>query len=374
MPTIKESPFSWLPNHQLHVLASLGYVDDLLDDAARLLRDHSRAGAFVLESVMDGSASEVRIAGLRPIPPAVSRLTADTLNNLRNVLEHTLFAAVEHDLGRTMTTQEARSIEVPAAGTEAAFNAWLNDKRRLSLPPLCNGSPLAEALRQLQPFTWQGEDTSPLQLIVEHTNASKHRAPAVAQTQLGEVTPDLRVPGLVIPPPTGQPAAVGDLVASGPQGTHVGLDVWPTVTIRRPASGQWKVLQLELSYIEEWVRLIALPALLGLKPNEVLRATTDVRAEVDNLREAAAVATDDPALTRNTRILVAEGVMRPGMLDLLLPVCRSRKERAAVRSWVDSQTDEQIITRHDRLSRAATDEARAREACRQLVRIAVRRA
>lgn len=338
---------------------------------AELLRDHSRRGPFELETVANEDVEDVRIAGLRPIPPVVSRLTADVLNNLRNVLEHTVFGAVEHDLGRPMTKSEARSIEVPSSESESAFDAWLSDKRRAGMGPLQPGSPLAVALRAIQPFAWQGSDTSPLSLLVEHTNAAKHRSPAIAQIQLGQVTPDFDAPGVEIPAPTGQPAAVGDVVASGPRGVFVGLDIWPTITILRPVSGGWKTLQAEVSYIEEWVRTNALPTLLDLAPGQTLPAAVDVRAEIDDLRQAADAANDEPAMERNMRILIAEGVVRPGMLDLLLPVCETRFEQEAVRSWIASLSDDQVIARHRRLVRASTDNRTALEACRQVIKVAV---
>jgi len=40
------SDFSWLADHQLHVLESLGYIDDLMEDVAAVLRDESRIGVF----------------------------------------------------------------------------------------------------------------------------------------------------------------------------------------------------------------------------------------------------------------------------------------------------------------------------------------
>ncbi|RPE77890.1 MULTISPECIES: hypothetical protein [unclassified Frondihabitans] len=366
--------FLWLPDHQLHILATLGHVDDVMVDLTTLLRDHSRREAFALESVRDGANVEVRIAGIRPIPPIVSRLTADVVNNLRNVLEHALFAAVEHDLVRPMTEKEARSIEVSAVKDEPSFDAWLADKRRAGMPPLSVGSPLAEALRSIQPFTWTGPKPSPLALLVEHSNASKHRVPAIAQMQLGQVTPDFLVPGMIVAEPSGQPAKVGDLIASGPPNIPVGLDIWATATIRRPLTGGWVTLQTEMSDIEAWVRTVALPTLLGLTSGQVLPATVDVRQEVDDLRAAAMAASDEPAAVGNTVILMAEGVVRPGLLSLLLPECSSAEERHAVKWWVEEMTDYQVIARHERLTGLSTSNAAAIDACRQAIKVAVTRA
>lgn len=73
---------------------------------------------------------------------------------------------------------------------------------------------------------------------------------ASGPVQLGQVAPDFLVPGMIVAEPSGQPAKVGDLIASGPPNIPVGLDIWAMATIRRPLTGGWVTLQTEMSDIE----------------------------------------------------------------------------------------------------------------------------
>lgn len=367
------SDFDWLPGQQTHVLESLGYIDELMDDVATVLQDESRIGVFTFAERRRGDVEELFIATVRPLPALVPRRAADILTQLRAVLEHVNFSEVSATVGRVLSESEERSLEMPASSTAGAFDKWVADKRRRAIPVLQAGAPLLEAIRRLQPFSWAGPDDSPLRVLADHTNTIKHRAPAIAASHVGTVVPDFEVDGLAVPIPSGRPAAVGDVIVSSPAGTKVGLDVWPVYAMQRPASGNWKVIMSELAHLEQWVREIALPALLGLGTDQELPPALNVRQGHQDVRAAASRVVGKPgAAARNLDRLQAEGVVRPGFKELLQPLCQSEPERQAVAAWVDSLADRDVIARYDRFSRAAVDQTTLYEASRQLIRKAVR--
>ncbi|WIB63740.1 hypothetical protein [Curtobacterium sp. MCBD17_040] len=80
MPTpIAAAPMAWLPDHQLHLLDSLGHIDDQLQDVAEFIQVHSRAGTFELRNDVVDDRMRTIIAGVNPIPAAVSRGVGDVV-------------------------------------------------------------------------------------------------------------------------------------------------------------------------------------------------------------------------------------------------------------------------------------------------------
>lgn len=364
---------AWLPEHQLHVLDSLGHIDDQLQTVAELIQTHSRAGTFEVRNDIVDERMRTIIAGVNPIPAAVSRGVGDVVSALRGVLEHTVFAEVEHRADRGLTEAEERALEVPAFGTREQFDTWVRDRRRRNLPGLGEDGELTERLRRLQPFAWDGDDAAPLRLLVDHSNVSKHRRPAMVAARIGRVVADFDVPGLALAEPTGQPSQEGDLIADAPLHSRVGLDLWPVISLRRPGTDIWPVLMTELAMLETWVRESALPTLLNLEAGQNLPAATDVQiGHVDSRAAGAAAAGHATAANRNTDRLVAEGVVRPSFKDELRRRCRTTSEVAATNAWVDSLTDAEAIRRWDRFVATVPDATLYAEAAGQLIRAAVR--
>ncbi|WP_146243112.1 hypothetical protein [Curtobacterium sp. MCPF17_031] len=374
MPTpTAASVMAWLPDHQLHVLGSLGHIDDQMQNVAELIQAHSRAGTFDLRNDAVGDRMHTIIVGVHPIPAAVSRSVGDVVSALRGVLEHVVFAEVEHRADRGLSEVEERALEVPALPASDQFDKWVRDKRRRDLPGLGEGGELTERLRKLQPFAWNGDNTAPLRLLVDHSNVSKHRRPAMVAARLGRVVADFDVPGMQLAEPSGQPAQDGDLIADAPLRPRVGLDLWPIIALRRPGTDSWPVLMAELSLLETWTREVALPTLLNLGPGQDLPAATDVHiGHVDSRAAGAAAAGHAPAATRNQDRLVAEGVVRPAFKDELRRRCSTPSEVTATAGWVDSLGDAEVIRRWDRFVAIVPNAALYAEAAGQLIRTAVR--
>lgn len=348
----KSADPAWLPDHQLHVAMTLAHADSCIQRLGDVLHDYLMPGPLELVNVPDGHLCHVTVAGISPLPAAVSRLAADAMVNLRAAIEHAVFAEVEMRLGRTLAAEEARRVEMPAAATAADFDGWLKGRKRPLLSPLAEGSELVERLQALQPYQRRDADNHPLRVLAEHTNHAKHRTPAVAAVRLGQVnTWPLGDPEIVVSA-SGATLEAGTVLATGPRYRQVPLDIWPAVAIQRPHSGEWKVVIPELAYMEEWVRTIAIPLIItGGKQEPALPPFIDITKGWKTAREAIASGMDEPAAKRSLKRIQAHGA-RIGLVDTLAQHPEGI-ERRLIEHWVASLTDEEILTEMDALAVAA---------------------
>ncbi|WP_328774833.1 hypothetical protein OHU17_00270 [Streptomyces goshikiensis] len=347
--------YSWLPDHQLHVAATLAHVDWIIDQAARLMEAYTKAGPLVLGEVVNGDRMELVAREVAPLPAAISRLVADALTQLRAAVEHTLFAEVEHLLDRSMSTAEEKCIEVPAFTTEENFDKWLAHRHRRNLPPLGSGAPLTGCLRRLQPYQHEDTERHPLRVLAEHTNLAKHRVPAVATTRLGAVYPDQPHPDVAVAispaPGTGRSIALeaGDVLASAPRGQQIVLNVVPTVALQRPHTGEWIVAAKELGLLEQWVRTTAVPTLItGTAHVAPLPPQFDITTGHEDLRQVLAGAGQVAAAGRLAMRIGAAGA-RGSLVDLIASL-RGSPDRDALQGWVDSLDDQAAVARVNRLA------------------------
>lgn len=313
--------YSWLPDHHLHVAATLAHTDQLVERASDVLLAYLKPGPLEFDNVAQGQGVHLTVKAIAPLPLAAARYAADALTQLRAAIEHTVYAEVEHQLQRRLTKEEAQVIEMPARISETSFSGWARDRRRSRIAPLQEGSLLLERMRDLQPYQGHDSDSHPLRVLAEHTNLAKHRTPTMAATLLGVVLPDAHHPELQVTAGNSsaddRPLRPGDVLASIPLGLRVPLSIFPKVGIQRPHTGTWHVFIHELGDLEEWVRQIAIPMLIlgrhDVDPLPPQLATTvghhDVRAALTN---AGTV----PARTRAVSQIGAE-TSRMAFADLL---------------------------------------------------------
>ncbi|RYV51010.1 hypothetical protein [Pengzhenrongella frigida] len=337
--------FEWLPDHQLHVAATLAHADHLIERVTEALRPTLRDGAVELEDRYEDGLCFATVKSVKPLPPAVALFTADALTQLRAAIEHVLFAEVERRVGRTITEREARSIEMPAFTDADKFASWITEGRRRTLAPFREGSLLVRRMRELQPYNNRKRpDDHPLRLLAEHTNLAKHRTPVVAATHVARIVPLATPPGVVIPPASGQPVKVGDVVAIAPAGTVLPMDVWPTVTIQRPHTGERPVLVKELAYVADWVRTVAIPMLIIGRHNVTpLPSQLDTSRGWGDLRAAlvdAGTTTAAERFARSIRLVIA----REGLRDIVAEH-DPRPPRSEVSAWITSLQDEEVFAR-----------------------------
>ncbi|MEV6644269.1 hypothetical protein [Amycolatopsis sp. NPDC051371] len=338
--------FAWPPEHQVHAAYTLAHADTLIARVGEMLHDYFERGPFTLENVAEGQVAMVRVKAVAPLPAAAARYAADAMTQLRAVIEHTIFAEVEYTLGRKLTDEEAKGIEMPAAVSEAKFVEWLNNGRRRRLPPLHEGEPLVDRLRLLQPYQRTNVDNHPMRVLAEHTNLAKHRTPAVVAARLGSVRLDRPEPSITTM--VGGPIHAGNILATGPADKRVPVTIWPEVSIQRPHTGSWHIVMKELGWLEEWVRATAIPHLIaGTRDVSPLPVGLDITVGHDDLRAAVSAASGKPALKRSEwRIQAATA--RQGLTETLaLHPLRVGPE--LIRAWLDGLEDDAVMIAADRL-------------------------
>lgn len=340
--------YSWLPDHHLHVAATLAHVDGLIDKVGALLFDYLKPGPLSFDNVHDDATSSVTITEVAPLPPAVSRFSADALTQLRAAIEHTVFAEVAHEISRDLSDVEAKRIEMPSCARAEDFDSWVSSRLRKSIPPLQLGAPLANRIRDLQPYHRRRPDEHPLRRLAEHTNHSKHRSPSVAATMLGVVIPGRYDPDLVIASGPDRPLRPGDVLVSGPRDRPVPLSIWPKVSIQRPHTGTWHVLMTELTEIEEWVRTVAIPHLIiGRHDASPLPPQLDVTRGYVDLRAALPDAGTVAAAVRSSERIQAD-VLRVEITEIL--ASHTSTDPGIIQRWLSAMNDREVLSVQSRLA------------------------
>jgi len=142
---------AWLPAHQGHVLYWLAHIHATVERLSLALESYLAQDPLQLQARHTRTHEQVVLVGTLPLPEAVPRLLADALNQMRNVLEHALYAEVRVRVGRDLTKDEARALEVPAAQKEEYFDGWTRRKDRASLGLFGYGGELRERLTGFSP-------------------------------------------------------------------------------------------------------------------------------------------------------------------------------------------------------------------------------
>jgi hypothetical protein len=370
--TSSQRDYTWLPEHQFHAAYTLAHADALIARAGEVLHDYYERELFAFEHVIEGDTVQVKVKAVAPLPAAVARYSADAMTQLRAVIEHTIFAEVEYLLGRALTDEEARVIDMPAMVSEEKFVGWLNHGRRRTLLPLHEGEPLVRRLRLLQPYQRADADNHPMRALAEHTNLAKHRTPAVAAVRLGAFKLDTPDPDVTIM--HGGPIQVGDVLATMPFGKKVPATVWPEVSIQRPHTGTWHIVMKELGWLEEWVRTTAVPYLVtGTRDVISLPPGLDTTVGHDDVRSALSSASEQSAFKRSERRIQAATARQS--LTEFLALHPAGVDPGVIESWFDGLDDDAVMSAADRLQTNGDDQkldrvmrnmlARAVEASRQ---------
>lgn len=183
------SSHDWLPDHHLSVAATLAHADEVIAQAADILFEYQTQpeGIIRLCEVLMVTHSQTVVTGMAPIPRKVPLLVADALVTLRNAIEHTLSAEVEHRDG-ALGEKAAKLVEMPARQTYDDFQTWVKGRTKNGPPSLQHGSQLLRRIDGLQPFhRTKDPQNHPLALLALHTNHSKHRAPAITAVGLAGI-------------------------------------------------------------------------------------------------------------------------------------------------------------------------------------------
>jgi hypothetical protein len=350
-----------LPDRALSVVETLGHIDDQIADLHRRVVIHT-ANAVELRETRINERFRLEVAAIAPLPAKFSRLTADILNGLRAALEHTLMAETIAVAGRSLTRDEERAVEFPAMSD---LPSWARHRHRRSHGAYEPGSALHERIRELQP----GDDAGhPLRLLIEYTNLTKHRVPAVVMTRQAATTVWDVVTGELKVEKRPRAIAVGDVIAETTNPAEV--DSFSYVAVERPHTGEAVVLVAEIARIESWVREEAIPVLItGARQEPPLPSALPVHVGHADVRAALdAVAAISPAAVRGQE-LTSLAILRTGLREVLLPCCE-KSEEAAVRQWIDARGLDELKNRLERLQKAA-ERGDGDTAAQQLIRKAI---
>lgn len=341
----------WLPDHQQHALYSIAHTDATIARMADVLERYLHdPGPLDLRSRLTDTAEEVVLVGVAPLPEAVPRLFADALNQLRNVLEHSLMAEATNLMTRGLTEDEARAIEIPAARTEEAFDNWTRHRHRRSHGLFKRGSELGERLARLQPWNRKDPDLHPLRCLVTHTNAAKHEAPSLLTVRVGRVMFDSAPRST--PVDAHALGEIGSVIASVPRGTTEGLSVWPQVAVRRPHTRELHTVMWEAREIEEWVRRITLPILImGRTDLPELRPHLNVDLGYESANEAWNMAGTRSAAVRASEHMLAIA-LRSDIAEMMVSE-DGEASRATYEQWLARTDNPEVVAMFEPLATAA---------------------
>lgn len=337
---------SWLGERHVNAAYAVVHLDDLIEQIGETLNtwaDHPDRPLRLREE-HHGTYKALVVDAAAAVPPKVPLLVADAFNQMRSLLEHVVFAEVCAAVGRELTEREERSLEIPNCTTLSKLEGWVTESRaRDGLKVLAPGSELFERLERIQLFEDEGDRSQHhLTRLIEYTNLAKHRRPVIANVMVPVVLSDdqplprsledleLRSDGPVQP---------GDVLKKADPERLTIVDSFPTIGMLRQSIGEWTILMNELNELFDWVRLYAIPTLVGADPFAVdaLPATFDITDAVSGGLAAASAGSMVSAgerldLKRNVALL-REDV--PGYICTIAPDLGF----ANVEAWVTALDD-----------------------------------
>lgn len=344
--------YSWLPDHQLGVAATLSHADELVGQLSDLLFAYQTRpdGILELEEQLAFPNTRTVVTRIVPMPRKIPLLVADALVALRAALEHALFAEVEYRDG-TLDDKVARLVEIPASLKAEDFAAWAKGRAKNGPASLRPGSDLVKRIEGLQPFNRKDAEDHPLARLVLHTNHTKHRTPAVTAVRIAAMYQDDQRPRSIrdLPPRPEEPLRVGDVIAETPFGMQVPVTLFPTIGINRPGTDRWPILMTELDEISRWVRAQAVPRLItGIEPPDPRLPTRyEISAGHEDERSAMAAGSATTAAQLHQQRLEAASV-RIDLVDTINHMDGSPGAEQ-ISAWLAHLSDEDVLERMSRL-------------------------
>lgn len=343
------SGYDWLPDRHLGVVATLAHADEVIAHVATLLFEYQQQpkGIVRLHEVVVGNYSETVVAEVAPVPAKVALLVSDALVSLRNALEHTIFAEVQH-LDGLLDSQKAQLVEMPATQTYEKFRLWAKRRAKLGSWALGRGGEMLRRIEALQPHQrTQAPAEHPMALLASHTNTYKHRAPAIAAVRIAAIHREDSSPPSIndVQRLPEVPVCVGDVLARTPRGVQIPVALFPTVGIGRPGTDRWPVLMNELEYLSAWVRTQAVPRLItGLEPEKPsLPSHYDISRGHVNDRAAISVGSVTSA-ARRYQVRLGAASARIDLVEIIAQM-ENAPSRQQISGWLSSLDDEHVVAR-----------------------------
>lgn len=345
---------SWIPEHHLSVVATLAHANSLTEDISRLLSSIGESdGGFVsLERRTEGGVQHLVVDELFPLPRKLPLLVSDVLAALRSAIEHAIYAEVVQLNDGALAGNQVRTVEMPACKSAASFEDWVRHKVRRTVVGLQSGATLLQRIEKLQPYHLDDPQEHPLKRLVDLSNASKHRAPALTSVFIPVVMAEDEYPQAFSDLPRRQekPLEVGDILFTTPVGGLREVKTFSMIGINRPGSNSWPVLLRELGELTEWTRNTAIPILLtgSIDVTTPIPASYDYAAGHRDEREAFENGSWMTAEQRSQLHAKALSV-RMDLPGLVRKVDPSLSE-AHIEQWVTTLNDSEVLRRFGMLN------------------------
>jgi hypothetical protein len=267
-------PITDLPDRAHSLALRLGRVDDLAMDIARACFQYAASDPLEIDERRDEGVAELYVAAVDPVPPIVSLLFSDAINQLRSSLDNALVLQIEHLRREPLDTEALRSVKFLIYNDSGAYADAI--KRTVKrLPELDITEPLGRAMWELQPFQvlenirgmeMRGGEraTGPHHLTVlqEYSNADKHRRLRVSAVANATIRSATGAAELIS---SSRAWKVGEAVARTPVGSLDVVEIWPYVSIERALTGEIVPPGAELYELHRYVAEVVLPKLLDIE-------------------------------------------------------------------------------------------------------------
>ncbi|MBY6352349.1 hypothetical protein [Rhodococcoides corynebacterioides] len=269
---------AWLPAGLEPVALRLARADEAAYEVGRLALAWSREAFEMSETEGRAGWLDLKVTGIRPIPPLLVMLFSEAVHHLRAAIENTLFHLAEIERGQSLPAKHAKHVKMPVFETRAAFESWQRRALDDGVVELDPRSKLGKRIEDLQPFVdttasvpamppalaaLMGEPVSaahPMVLLQKYSNIDKHRSLRMAAARTTVSRQDARFGDA---DRSMRPVSVGDVLATTRRGSGPAIvELQPAVHVERPHTGVWVSPSAELSRLWRHVSQIVVPTLV----------------------------------------------------------------------------------------------------------------
>ncbi|WP_157749260.1 hypothetical protein [Jatrophihabitans sp. GAS493] len=301
---MSQSPPDWLPDSLVPVAYKLARADELAWEIFTIAIGWSSKGPLHLESRIANGREFVHLRGIDPIPPILSLVLGDAINQLRSTLDHAVLALIEDFRQESIPESVAHRVNFPIYEDREKFDRWV---QRAPLAEMAPDAEIGHRIFQLQPFNdlhethfvmsrtnadsrHPGPGDHPLLLLQAYSNNDKHRRLVLSAARNVVTTSSVSFDQIEQHTPEDGELVAGTDLYSVRAGTTAVLDLNPYAAIRRPTTGSWQPPGREIWLLHSYLAERALPILSTGTTDHSIPPQIDLRGpEIDpyqRLREA----------------------------------------------------------------------------------------
>lgn len=259
------------------VALRLAHVDEQIERMIALSVEWGKSDPVTYEIHRSGKTDRVIVKNIRPIPPRISLLFSDAINQLRACLDNMVWHLATSSSGPP-PDDIARRITCPIYEEEEKWIKWTKVRARDGIAELGPAGRAAARVRTLQPFSDRTsliperetprldalvggsvERAHALLLLQSYSNHDKHRALTITVAQSYQSRLDIPLTQQELKFAT---LNEGSVILSFPAGAAIPMEGNTGFSIKRPdpLTGSPQVIS-ELRRLFDYVRKIAIPSL-----------------------------------------------------------------------------------------------------------------